>query len=478
MPVFNYPGKEVNIKIVYYGPGLSGKTTNIQYIHENIKPEVKGKLVSLATQTDRTLFFDFLPMELGTLGGYKIRLHLYTVPGQVHYNATRKLVLKGVDGVVLVADSQKAMKEANLESLGNLEKNLQSYGKDLESLPHLIQGNKRDLDDLLSIDELNSLLNRYDAPFMEAVGTQGIGVLESLREILKLVMRSMKDQFPLEEPVAESETTAPVDDEIPPEEEDVAEEIQPVDGLSSDDEIQVEPVLPEEAEIMEAAHPEDSMESSPPMVDELKGGDEQVEDQPPEHQSVEKMRTITPGENGIVISVPVPGGGEVELTVHVTARLIDLPSPSLPEDIEVEAVAVEEQEELKVVDTTEELSELEELSPIEDVAADLDEEVQLSPRDEPLGKPLPDPHALSEMEPLPLDTSTQDSLEHAVVTEGEPIEDETLEEKSAEDKLDTPYDPSFEELAFSDDGTEISDNDDLKRKGKKKGLLGMFKKKG
>jgi signal recognition particle receptor subunit beta len=476
MPVFNYPGKEVNIKIVYYGPGLSGKTTNIQYIHENIRPEVKGKLVSLATQTDRTLFFDFLPMELGTLGGYKIRLHLYTVPGQVHYNATRKLVLKGVDGVVLVADSQKAMKEANLESLGNLEKNLQSYGKDLESLPHLIQGNKRDLDDLLSIDELNSLLNRYDAPFMEAVGTQGIGVLESLREILKLVMRSMKDQFPLEEPVKESDTTEPVEDEIPLEE-DVAEEIQPVDGLSSDDKINVEPVLPEEAEIMEAAHPEDSLESSPPMVDELEVGEEQVEDQSPEHQSVEKMRAGTAGENGIVVSVPVPGGGEVELTVHVSARLINLPSPSFPEDVEVEAVAVDEQKEPKIEDTTEELSELEELSPIEDVVADLDEEVQLSPHDEPLGEPLPDPHALSEMEPLPLETSTPDSLEHAVVTEGEPIEDETLEEKSAEDKLDTPYDPSFEELAFSDDSTEISEADDLKKKGKKKGLLGMFKKK-
>ncbi len=441
MPVFNYAGKEVNIKIVYYGPGLSGKTTNIQFIHENIRPEVKGKLVSLATQTDRTLFFDFLPMELGTLGGYKIRLHLYTVPGQVHYNATRKLVLKGVDGVVLVADSQKAMKEANLESLENLKKNLQSYGKDLEILPHIIQGNKRDLDDLLSVDELNSLLNRYDAPFMEAIGNKGVGVLESLREILKLVMRSLKDQFPLEEPVAESETATPVDDEVPPEEEGVPDEVSPDDDLSPEDEVKVEPVLPEEAKITETAQVEDPVEPTSTTADELESVDEPSDEQTAEKLDDEEMRTVTAGENGIVVSVPVPGGGEVELTVHVTARLIGFPSPSFPEK----------------------LSELEELSPIED---------------EPLGEALPDSHAVSEMKPLPLDPSTLDSLDHPVEIGDESIEDEPIEGEPEKDKLDTSYDPSFEELAFSDDSAEIPDNVDLKKKGKKKGLLGMFKKKG
>jgi len=206
LPVFNYAKKEVNLKIVYYGPGLSGKTTNLQSIHDGIKPESKGKLVSLATQTDRTLFFDFMPMELGNFGGFKIRLHLYTVPGQVHYNATRKLVLKGVDGVVFVADSQKAMAEANIESFSNLEKNLLSYGKALEEIPHLIQANKRDLEDILSLEEISSRLNRHGALVTEAVASEGTGVMETLSEIIRMVMRSLRDQLARqrgEEPAAE-----------------------------------------------------------------------------------------------------------------------------------------------------------------------------------------------------------------------------------------------------------------------------------
>jgi len=195
MPVFNYPKKEVNVKVVYYGPGLSGKTTNLQKIHDGIKPEFRGKLVSLATQTDRTLFFDFMPMDLGSLGGYKVRLHLYTVPGQVHYNATRKLVLKGVDGIVFVADSQMAMNDANVESVLNLEKNLQSYGKSLDEIPHVIQANKRDLDDVITMEEITSLLNLHGAIVTEASASEGKGVMETLTEIVRLVMRGLRDQF-------------------------------------------------------------------------------------------------------------------------------------------------------------------------------------------------------------------------------------------------------------------------------------------
>lgn len=468
MPVFNYPGKEVNIKIVYYGPGLSGKTTNIQYIHENIRPDVKGKLVSLATQTDRTLFFDFLPMELGSLGGYKIRLHLYTVPGQVHYNATRKLVLKGVDGVVLVADSQKAMKEANLESLANLEKNLQSYGKDLETLPHIIQGNKRDLDNLLSIENLNSQLNHYGAPFMEAVASSGDGVLESLREILKLVMRSLKDQFPLGESADEEQMTEPAKEDLPqeetPEKEDapaeaeVPEEIPP--GEEPSEEPSIVPVLPEEAEMLE-----------PVQI-------EETEDIPLESQYVDETRTILDGENRVVVSVPVSGVGEVELTVQISARMAD-PSPvASPEQNEPDEPADPEVLDQIQGETDEDLPPIDDAPPMEELMTDLDEEVQLGSLDEPLGEPIPDPYAETSMEPLPQELAIPDSAEQDAAIEDISSLDEPAEETSGKDEGETIYDPSFEELEFSAENGEIPGLVDEKKKGKKKGLLGMFKKKG
>ncbi len=194
MAIFDYQKKEINLKIVYYGPGLSGKTSNLQYIFDHTRAENKGKLVSLATQTDRTLFFDFLPLELGSLGGYKMRFHLYTVPGQVHYDATRKLVLKGVDGIVFVADSQREMKEANIQSFVNMEKNLLSYNKKLKELPVVLQANKRDLPEVMSMEELNLLLNRYQFPSVEASATTGMGVLETLRLVTRLVIRSIQDR--------------------------------------------------------------------------------------------------------------------------------------------------------------------------------------------------------------------------------------------------------------------------------------------
>ncbi len=205
MAFINYTNKEVNAKIVYYGPGLSGKTTNIVYIHKKLKPESRGKLISLATQTDRTLFFDFLPINMGEIGGYKVRFHLYTVPGQIFYNTTRKMVLKGVDGIVFVADSQKQMLEDNLESLKNLEDNLKEHGKNFKDMPFVIQFNKRDLPDVMDLEELYAQLNKFKVPFFQAVATEGKGVLETLTAICRLVMKKLKDSSEFASVTAEEE---------------------------------------------------------------------------------------------------------------------------------------------------------------------------------------------------------------------------------------------------------------------------------
>lgn len=192
MALVNHTTREINAKIVYYGPGLCGKTTNIHMIFRRIAPGQRGKLISLATETDRTLFFDFLPVELGTIKNYKVRFHLYTVPGQVFYNATRKLVLKGADGVIFVADSQRAMLDANLESIANLRDNFAEQGINLSDFPMVIQYNKRDLPDTLSIGELNTAMNPRRVPFYEAVATTGDGVLKTFTAISKLVLQDMQ----------------------------------------------------------------------------------------------------------------------------------------------------------------------------------------------------------------------------------------------------------------------------------------------
>ncbi len=195
MALVNHTTREINAKIVYYGPGLCGKTTNIHLIYHRIAPGQRGKLISLATETDRTLFFDFLPVELGTIKNYKVRFHLYTVPGQVFYNATRKLVLKGADGVIFVADSQRAMLDANIESIANLRDNFAEQGVDLNDFPMVIQYNKRDLPDVMSVDELNAALNPRDVPSYEAVATTGEGVLKTFTAVSKLVLQDMQ-KFP------------------------------------------------------------------------------------------------------------------------------------------------------------------------------------------------------------------------------------------------------------------------------------------
>ncbi|HSJ64785.1 MAG TPA: ADP-ribosylation factor-like protein [Gemmatimonadaceae bacterium] len=224
MSMINYASREINCKIVYYGPGLGGKTTNLEHVYGKVAPESRGKLISLATETERTLFFDFLPVDLGTIRGFKTRFHLYTVPGQVYYNASRKLILKGVDGIVFVADSQMDRMEANQESMQNLYDNMKEYGYDLTRMPFVIQYNKRDLPNAAPIDDLQAALNpgwevtdsarqrhRPDpanpseslvlqlttgewverAPSVEAVAVTGDGVFDTLRTVSKLVLKSL-----------------------------------------------------------------------------------------------------------------------------------------------------------------------------------------------------------------------------------------------------------------------------------------------
>jgi signal recognition particle receptor subunit beta len=194
MAFINYSNREINCKIVYYGPGLCGKTTNLQFIYKKTAPKAKGKMISLATETERTLFFDFLPLALGEIRGFKTRFHLYTVPGQVFYDASRKLILKGVDGVVFVADSQKDRLDANLESMENLKVNLQEQGYELEKLPFVIQYNKRDLPNVSSIEDLQNLLNPNKVPEFEATAVSGEGVFETLKAVAKLVLLELKKE--------------------------------------------------------------------------------------------------------------------------------------------------------------------------------------------------------------------------------------------------------------------------------------------
>ncbi|HEX9580824.1 MAG TPA: GTPase domain-containing protein [Gemmatimonadales bacterium] len=223
MSMINYASREINCKLVYYGPGLGGKTTNLEHVYQKVAPDTRGKMVSLATETERTLFFDFLPVDLGTIRGFKTRFHLYTVPGQVYYNASRKLILKGVDGVVFVADSQVERMEANIESMQNLYDNMAQYGYDLTKIPFVIQYNKRDLPNASPIKDLQAQLNpgwpvedaakqkaapdpwhqgellihQVDgtwierAPYFESVAVTGDGVFDTLRAVAKLVLKTL-----------------------------------------------------------------------------------------------------------------------------------------------------------------------------------------------------------------------------------------------------------------------------------------------
>jgi signal recognition particle receptor subunit beta len=192
MTFINYASREINCKIVYYGPGLCGKTTNIQWIHSQANPEKRGKLVSLATETDRTLFFDFLPLDMGVIKGFKVRFHLYTVPGQVFYDASRKLILRGCDGVIFVADSQRPRMEANIESIANLATNLKDNGFDIRTIPYVLQLNKRDMPTSAPLAEMEQLLRFHDEPMIEAVASKGTGVIETLKACARQILMELQ----------------------------------------------------------------------------------------------------------------------------------------------------------------------------------------------------------------------------------------------------------------------------------------------
>ncbi|MGH7462107.1 MAG: GTP-binding protein [Longimicrobiales bacterium] len=191
MSMINYASREINCKLVYYGPGLGGKTTNLEYVYGKVNPDTRGKLISLATEQERTLFFDFLPVDLGSIRGFKTRFHLYTVPGQVYYNASRRLILKGVDGIVFVADSQAERMDANVAAMQNLYENLTDYGYDPAQIPIVLQWNKRDLPTAVSLDEMRANLNPDSLPEFEAVAVSGDGVFDTLRAVSKLVLKTL-----------------------------------------------------------------------------------------------------------------------------------------------------------------------------------------------------------------------------------------------------------------------------------------------
>jgi signal recognition particle receptor subunit beta len=188
----NYVAREINCKIVYYGPGLGGKTTNLQHVYQITSPENKGKMISLATETERTLFFDFLPIDLGQIRGFRTRFHLYTVPGQVFYDSSRKLILKGVDGVVFVADSQEERTDANLESVSNLAQNLKEQGFDINKIPYVLQLNKRDLPNAIPAEDLKQQLLVKGEPVIEAIATQGVGVLTTLKAVARQILIELR----------------------------------------------------------------------------------------------------------------------------------------------------------------------------------------------------------------------------------------------------------------------------------------------
>ena len=218
MVQFRPQAREIIAKIVYYGPPLGGKTTNLRSLYQGYPPETRGELVVVPAGGDRTIFFDFLPVDAGTLRGMKLRVQLYTVPGQVHYNATRQVVLRGADAIVFVADSQREMVRANRDSWENLKQNLLLQGIDLAELPHVLQYNKRDLGDVLSVEEMDALLNEHNAPFYEAVATVGVGLEETLQGVVRLVARSLRDRFkvPLEFAASEADESKPLLTVLPP----------------------------------------------------------------------------------------------------------------------------------------------------------------------------------------------------------------------------------------------------------------------
>jgi len=327
MVLFNYATRELTAKIVFYGPGLCGKTTNLEYIHKSLPEKTRGKMLSLATQTDRTLFFDFLPIDLGSVKGMKTRVQLYTVPGQVFYDATRKLVLKGADGVVFVVDSQKEVFDSNMDSWENLSQNLRENGLDINTIPLVIQYNKRDLPNVLSVKDLNKKMNRNKVPSFEAVAITGMGVQETLKGIATVVLESLSRRYAKDETeqavgkelLNEKETRI----ELPALEEEVRE-LPNVDELeaSEDSGLMLEPV----SEPLEEAHALNELEEVQELQEDVHTSDVEEHTELTElseiHEVVELPRVEVAAAVAPVISskplLPSPVTRDVDIPIEVT----------------------------------------------------------------------------------------------------------------------------------------------------------------
>ncbi len=352
MALFNYATRELSAKIVYYGPGLSGKTTNIEMVHHLLRPDQKGRLISLPTETDRTLFFDFLPVDLGQIKGFKVRFHLYTVPGQVFYNATRRLVLQGVDGVVFVADSQVEMMSSNIESLKNLQDNLATYGKKLEELPFVLQYNKRDLKNIASAEEMNTQLNVRNVPVFEGIAKDGTGVTETLVAISRLVFSHLRKSLLLPGDMAE-ETEFGVIADLAEEEKPQPEAAELLEEISEFEEIPEIREIPETTEIPEGVEliiP--PREVSPePFPREIPVGEEEGKEEGPAAEESPSPPADLPEEIEIEIpetfgesqtaqathtGVSVEGEGEGLSSREPAAEESPSPPADLPEEIEIE----------------------------------------------------------------------------------------------------------------------------------------------
>ena len=261
MVLFNYATREITAKIVYYGPGLCGKTTNLQFVYESLPSNNKSKMLSLATKQDRTLFFDFLPLDLGKIRGMRTKLQLYTVPGQVYYNSTRQLVLKGADGIVFVADSQESALDANIESLQNLEDNLKRQGMRIREIPLVIQYNKRDLPNAMPVASLEEAINRFGAPSFESVATTGIGVEETLRGVTHAVLDHLVKKYGLQGAGSLDREIQPLNAAVPPRDEG--------DSVWTEDN-----VLASEVGVADAVFPTEEIEPGSPMVLDDDGGED------------------------------------------------------------------------------------------------------------------------------------------------------------------------------------------------------------
>ena len=396
MVLFNYSTKELTAKIVYYGPGLCGKTTNLQYIFDNLPSNIhKGKMLSLATKTDRTLFFDFLPIDLGTIRGMRTRLQLYTVPGQVFYNTTRKLVLKGADGLIFVADSQRKVLDANIESFNNLEQNLLEHGLKLSEMPHILQFNKRDLNDIASVEELNAALNRYNSPIYEAVATTGIGVQDTLKAVIRLVLNSLREKYAdtrrVEREVAvtvPAAAAAPSPVPTPP--------LAPAPAAAV---LEVEePPTPQETPLFQV-EPLPSVEEEPVLeVEEAPVAEEVAA------EAEEPSLAASAEEPVLSIEEPMP-----EAAASIEALEVEEASPLAAEPLEEEAETVIEE-----APAIEVLTESAEAAPLE-AAAEAGEEAQLpveaeeevpSAEEPPLEEPPLEPLAVSSPEPFEIEVAS------------------------------------------------------------------------